>query len=411
MISKLPRINKFLLISSLIALSSIFSVTVAQNLITVPFNNGFVGTNTANNVSSNSFYLSGASGLGWTNVQFAQNSTANIFVAQGNDIIGMVLITDNNGVEHTINGFIKWRAPSGSVTTICFQPAAGTNATLATNSNNGSSTYLINDTKYIGLTFNGQTLTIPQSGNSAGEVTGNAATAGLLDLLNNYLATFGKLSVADISVNESAGTVTVTVSLSATSTNVITVAYATSNGTATAGADYTAANGTLTFAAGQLTQTFTIPISEDLLVESIETINVTLTDPTNASILDGAGVVSIIDNDSNTPASNAGADATICAGSTFTTSGVASNGTISWSSSGTGTFANGTTATATYTPSAADITAGTVTLTMTVTGTGSATDAMTLTITPQATSGTLSGTQAICVSGTSTFSSSVSGGT
>ena len=77
--------------------------------------------------------------------------------------------------------------------------------------------------------------------------SGNAATAGLLDLLNNYLATFGKLSVADISVNESAGTVSVTVSLSATSTNTITVAYATSNGTATAGADYTAVNGILTF--------------------------------------------------------------------------------------------------------------------------------------------------------------------
>ena len=42
-----------------------------QNLISVPFSEGFVGDNTANNVSSNSFYLAS---LGWTNVQFTQNS-------------------------------------------------------------------------------------------------------------------------------------------------------------------------------------------------------------------------------------------------------------------------------------------------------------------------------------------------
>lgn len=203
-----------------------------QNLITVPFNNGFVGDNTANNVSANSKYLSGASGLGWSNVQFAQNSSSNIFVAQGNDIIGMVLITDNNGVEHTINGFVKWRAPSGTVTTMVFQPAVGTNITLATNGNNGSSTYSITDTKYIGLTFNNQTLTIPQSGNSAGEVTGNAATSGLITLLNDYLATFGKLSINNVSVNEGAGTATITVSLSASSTNTISVVYTSSNATA-----------------------------------------------------------------------------------------------------------------------------------------------------------------------------------
>jgi len=249
--------------------ASISFLAVSQNLITVPFSNGFVGNNTANNVSSNSFYLSGVSGLGWTNIQFAQNSSSNIFVAQGNDIIGMVLITDNNGVEHTVNGFVKWRAPSGSVTTLCFQPQTGTNLTLATNGNNGSATYNITDTKYIGLTFNGQTLTIPQSGNSAGEVTGNAATSGLLDLLNNYLATFGKLSVADVTVNEGAGTATVTVSLSASSTNTITVVYTTSNGTATAGSDYTAATGTLTFAPGQTSRTFTIleiPFTSHMLI-------------------------------------------------------------------------------------------------------------------------------------------------
>ncbi|MBP9850042.1 MAG: hypothetical protein KBC58_11460, partial [Flavobacterium sp.] len=267
-----------------------------QNLITVPFNNGFVGDNSANNNSTNAYYTAGANGvgLGWTNLQFAQNSTSNIFTTQGNDIIGSVLITDATGSEKTINGFIKWRAPSGQVTTMCFQPETGTNVTLATNGTNGTSTYIITDTKYIGLTFNGKTLSIT---GVPGTVSGNAATSGLLSELNAYLATFGKLSVADVSVNEGAGTATVTVTLSASSTNVITVAYTTSNGTATAGQDYTATSGTLTFTAGQTSRTFTISIINDITVESTETINITLSDPTNASILDGAGVVSIVDND------------------------------------------------------------------------------------------------------------------
>jgi hypothetical protein len=232
--------------------------------------------------------------LGWTNLQFAQNSSASTFTTQGNDIIGSVLITDASGTEHTVNGFIKWRAPSGSVTTMVFQPTSGTNITLATNGTNGAASYTITDTKYIGLTFNGQTLSISSV---PGTVSGNAATNGLLDALNNYLATFGKLSVADVSVNEGAGSATVTVTLSQSSTNIITVAYTTSDGTATAGLDYTATSGTLTFSAGQTSRTFTIPITNDALIESTETINITLSDPTNASILDGSGIVSIVDND------------------------------------------------------------------------------------------------------------------
>ena len=98
-----------------ILLSLSFLKLNGQNLITVPFNNGFVGDNGGSNSALNCYYHSGTGGLGFTNVQFAQNSTSTIFTAQGNDIIGMVLITDNSGVEHTINGFIKW---IGKLTTI-----------------------------------------------------------------------------------------------------------------------------------------------------------------------------------------------------------------------------------------------------------------------------------------------------
>jgi len=80
----------------------------------------------------------------------------------------------------------------------------------------------------------------------------------------------------------------------------------------------------------------------------------------------------------------AGIDASICSGSVFTASATATNGTVLWLSSGTGTFANATIENAVYTPSAQDITNGNVTLTMNVTNSGTcsnATDQMVLAIT------------------------------
>ena len=73
-----------------------------------------------------------------------------------------------------------------------------------------------------------------------------------------------------------------TVSLNTASTQSITVQYATSNGTATSGSDYTSTTGTLTFNAGITTQIITIPILNDAVNEADETFSLTLSNPTNA---------------------------------------------------------------------------------------------------------------------------------
>src|SRR5437762_3269943 len=69
------------------------------------------------------------------------------------------------------------------------------------------------------------------------------------------------------SVDENGGSATITVTRSGVLSGVLTVRYATSNGTATAPADYTAKSGTLTFNAGETIKTFTIPIVNDTLHE------------------------------------------------------------------------------------------------------------------------------------------------
>ena len=108
------------------------------------------------------------------------------------------------------------------------------------------------------------------------------------------------LRIGDVTVTEgNTGTVaaTFTVTLSAASTETITVAYATANGTATAGSDYQAASGTLTFAPGETSKTITVLVNGDRLAEPNETFVVNLSSPTNATIADGQGVGTIVDDE------------------------------------------------------------------------------------------------------------------
>jgi Calx-beta domain-containing protein/VCBS repeat protein len=108
------------------------------------------------------------------------------------------------------------------------------------------------------------------------------------------------IAIHDSTVTEgNAGTVaaTFTVTLSAASTEAITVIYATGNGTATAGSDYQAASGMLTFAPGETSKTITVLVNGDRLAESNETFNVNLSGATNAVIGDGQGMGSIVDDE------------------------------------------------------------------------------------------------------------------
>jgi uncharacterized repeat protein (TIGR01451 family) len=87
---------------------------------------------------------------------------------------------------------------------------------------------------------------------------------------------------AAYSVQESAGSATITVTLGSASGVTVTVDYATSDGTATAGSDYAATGGSLAFAPGVTSLTFTVPITDDLTVEENETVTLTLSNPGNA---------------------------------------------------------------------------------------------------------------------------------
>jgi len=78
--------------------------------------------------------------------------------------------------------------------------------------------------------------------------------------------------------------ITYAVTLSSASNQTINVNYATANGTATAGLDYTATIGTLIFAPGDTIKVINVTILNDFLNEADETFTLTLSSPTNASL-------------------------------------------------------------------------------------------------------------------------------
>lgn len=71
----------------------------------------------------------------------------------------------------------------------------------------------------------------------------------------------------------------------------------TANGTATEPSDYTAVSGTLTFSPGQTTRTIVVPVNGDTEPEATETFFVSLTNATNAAIVDGQGIGTITADD------------------------------------------------------------------------------------------------------------------
>ncbi|HEY2840404.1 MAG TPA: Calx-beta domain-containing protein [Pirellulales bacterium] len=108
------------------------------------------------------------------------------------------------------------------------------------------------------------------------------------------------ISIANASLTEgNSGTsqMTFTATLSKPSTSTVTVQVATADGTAIAGQDYQAANGTLTFNSGETSKQFTITIGGDTLFEADETFTVNMTNATNATIAAPQATGTILNDD------------------------------------------------------------------------------------------------------------------
>ena len=133
--------------------------------------------------------------------------------------------------------------------------------------------------------------------------TGDAFGMGAYKLSAQFGSTTAALpsvSIGDVSLAEgNSGTTQFSfpVTLSAASTSTVTVSYGTADGTATAGSDYTAVSGTVTFAPGETQKTVTVAVTGDTALESDETFFLNLTNPVNVTLADAQGQGNILNDD------------------------------------------------------------------------------------------------------------------
>jgi len=158
-----------------------------------------------------------------------------------------------------------------------------------------------------------QTFTVPLANDFVGEpdetvgllltnqtagVTLGAVPTATLTIVNDDSG--AGLSASSYTVNENniGGSVMISVLRTGATNGSSTVNYSTSSGTAIGGQDYTSRSGAITFAPGQILQTFTVTITDDALIESAETFSVNLSNLTGGGALNVASAtVTIIDND------------------------------------------------------------------------------------------------------------------
>jgi hypothetical protein len=107
---------------------------------------------------------------------------------------------------------------------------------------------------------------------------------------------------ATTDVSEGAGTVNVTVKRVGGRKGAVSVDYATVDGTATAGQDYTARSGRLTFADNETTKTISVPVLNDSADEPDETFSLRLSGPSsNATVGAPRETVTVLDDDAPEP--------------------------------------------------------------------------------------------------------------
>ena len=144
-------------------------------------------------------------------------------------------------------------------------------------------------------------ITISLPGGRACNTTGAICTSDGRMLSNSPSASVrgpAALSVADASAHENTDdTLDFVVTLDRASTLTVTVDYATSNGTATAGSDYTPTSGELTFEPGDVSKTVAVPLLNDAIDDGNETMTLTLSNASNARIADGTATGTINNSD------------------------------------------------------------------------------------------------------------------
>jgi Calx-beta domain len=230
------------------------------------------------------------------------------------DDLGLGTITDNDPEPSlSINDVAVVEGGGSATFTVTLSPISGRLVTVNYATAGGSATAGNDFTTTSGsLSFpagqSTQQVTVPLTDDALDEPTeaftvslSAAVNASIADGIGTAMVTDNDappaLSISNAGGSEGGGNVTFTVSLDAPSGLDVSVAYATANGSANAGSDYTTKSGGVTLAPGETSKTFTVILLDDALDEDNETFGVSLSGPVNATVADGQAVGTITDDD------------------------------------------------------------------------------------------------------------------
>jgi hypothetical protein len=210
-----------------------------------------------------------------------------------NENAGPVTITITKTGDTELPATVSYGTSDGTATQPADYTATSGSVTFDPDQTTKTFTVQINDD----ASFEGnEDFTVTLSGPS-GATLGSPSSA-TVTIIDDDALPLVQFDMANYDVNEAAGTVTLTVTKTGNTLVPATVSYATSNGSATAGSDYTTRSGTLTFLPNQSSQSFTVPITQDTVYEGNEQFTVTLSTPVGCSIgSPNPATVTILDDD------------------------------------------------------------------------------------------------------------------
>ena len=244
-----------------------------------------------------------------TNAELGSAKTATGTI-EDNDATPTLSIANTSAVEgESVVFTVSLSHESSNAVTVQYSTAdntatAGTDYTAATNqpltiSSGATSATLTITTTQDTMDEPDETFTVTLSGPSSNAELGTPTTATGTIIDDDGIPT---LSIANASAEEGEDVV-FTVSLSHPAADAVTVQYSTTDGTATAGTDYTGVtNQVLTITSGATSAMLTIATTEDTVDEPDETFTVTLSGPsTNAELGSAKMATGTIEDNDETP--------------------------------------------------------------------------------------------------------------
>ncbi|MDX1950577.1 MAG: Calx-beta domain-containing protein [Verrucomicrobiota bacterium] len=234
----------------------------------------------------------------------------------GTNIATITIVETDSGVSFSAASYSA--AEDGTNVTLTVRRTGATNSTVDVDyvmtdlsAVDGDDYTATNDTVSFSPGVTTQTIVIPITDDSVIEtneifrVSLTNATSALIVASSNAVVTILEddssiaLSTNAISFAESATTATITVIRTGGTNTTATVDFLTEDGSASAGSDYTATNGTLTFSPGQASKTITIPITNDSSVEGDQDFEISITNVVGSILGSYTNAVATIrDNDS-----------------------------------------------------------------------------------------------------------------